>query len=262
MRPLIWPGPLPGWELRSPCSPGFPRTGSPPTRKRCERRSKKASHHRFHPGGFLYWRGGPAAKSRMPGHRARRTGRARHCLAGDRPGPEAPDPCIRPGFRRHRPDGRLRAGQLRRSLAVNDRECIAVDADQHTSNPKVYAVGDAVSGPSSVVRAMASGRRIAQLVHEDLGGVAPSPPGLRPAGRDFCAVPENLPRERRLQMPERQPDERRTNFSEVALGFNAAQMCGRGRALPPVRRLFGMPAVRRRLRRPQGHRPRQASEET
>ncbi len=46
-------------------------------------------------------------------------------------------------------------------ISVNERGFIDTDPDQRTALARVYAAGDTVSGPSSVVRAMAAGRRAA-----------------------------------------------------------------------------------------------------
>ncbi|MDR1455895.1 MAG: glutamate synthase subunit beta [Tannerella sp.] len=50
------------------------------------------------------------------------------------------------------------------SLATDERKNIAVDGNNRTSCAKVFACGDAVSGASLVVRAMASGRGTAESV--------------------------------------------------------------------------------------------------
>jgi glutamate synthase (NADPH/NADH) small chain len=49
-------------------------------------------------------------------------------------------------------------------LATDPRKNIAVDAGNRTSSGKVFACGDAVSGASLVVRAMASGRKTAEAI--------------------------------------------------------------------------------------------------
>jgi NADPH-dependent glutamate synthase beta subunit-like oxidoreductase/NAD-dependent dihydropyrimidine dehydrogenase PreA subunit len=90
----------------------------------------------------------------------------------------------------------------------------------------IYAAGDAASGPSSVVKAMASGRQAAQTVHRHLSGEKPSnrPPG-RPQDKDFSAITPDIPSLARVHMPERQLAGREGNFAEVALGLNESQVC-------------------------------------
>ena len=54
------------------------------------------------------------------------------------------------------------------ALAHDDHGRIQVDGHGRTSNPKVYAGGDAASGPDLVVTALAAGRRAAQAIAADL----------------------------------------------------------------------------------------------
>ena len=109
-------------------------------------------------------------------------------------------------------------------LAVSERGFLETDEQMRTSHPRVYAAGDVVSGPSSVVKAMASGRKVARTIHFDLAGIAESSPTSRPAAKDFRCIPENLPQQARALMPERQAEVRKTDFQEVALGFSLLQM--------------------------------------
>ena len=50
------------------------------------------------------------------------------------------------------------------SIPVNERKNISVDNDSQMVTDKVFACGDAVSGASLVVRAMASGRNAAEAI--------------------------------------------------------------------------------------------------
>jgi NADPH-dependent glutamate synthase beta subunit-like oxidoreductase/ferredoxin len=107
----------------------------------------------------------------------------------------------------------------------SSRGTIAVDDCCRTSIPYVFAAGDAAGGPSSVVQAMASGRRAAARVHESLSGdVCPGDCSSRPRDRDFCSIPAELPTMQRVNMPERQAAARRESFAEVALGLNELQV--------------------------------------
>ncbi|OAV65146.1 Glutamate synthase [NADPH] small chain [Bacteroidales bacterium Barb6] len=49
-------------------------------------------------------------------------------------------------------------------LAVDSRKNIAVNADYRTASNKIFACGDAVSGASLVVRAIAAGRKTAEAI--------------------------------------------------------------------------------------------------
>lgn len=50
------------------------------------------------------------------------------------------------------------------ALATDERKNIAVNAQHHTGQGNIFACGDAVSGASLVVRAMASGRKTAEAI--------------------------------------------------------------------------------------------------
>jgi NADPH-dependent glutamate synthase beta subunit-like oxidoreductase/formate hydrogenlyase subunit 6/NADH:ubiquinone oxidoreductase subunit I len=108
-------------------------------------------------------------------------------------------------------------------FAVNERGCIATDALQRTSLPGLYAAGDAVTGPSTVVHAMASGVRAATTIHGDLSKESVHAAETRPLLHDFEPISPDIPRQKRREMPERQPAERVRNFHEVALGLSEQQ---------------------------------------
>jgi len=109
-------------------------------------------------------------------------------------------------------------------IAVSGRGFIETDQELHTTMAKVYAAGDTVSGPSSVVKAMATGRAVARSIHCDLAGIREELPASRPEAKDFRTIPDDLPKQPRTAMPERQAALRKSDFCEVALGFNGLQM--------------------------------------
>ena len=109
-------------------------------------------------------------------------------------------------------------------FAVSERGCIATDTLQRTTLPGLYAAGDAVTGPSTVVHAMASGVRAAATIHRDLTGESIQGAETRPLHRDFTPISQDIPRQKRREMPERQPAERVRNFHEVALGLSEQQV--------------------------------------
>jgi heterodisulfide reductase subunit A-like polyferredoxin len=101
-----------------------------------------------------------------------------------------------------------------------------LQVDQHscTGLPNVYAAGDTASGPSTVVKAMASGRKAAKAVHLALSGEeVANRLAARPEERDFSPISPETPFLARASMPERQPSIRIESFSEVALGLDEAQ---------------------------------------
>ena len=110
------------------------------------------------------------------------------------------------------------------AIRVHRNGAIQVDELCATSLPHVHAAGDAAAGPSTIVQAMASGRRAALALHRRLTGESPAVPSLRPENRDFLPITSDIPSMARADMPERQPAARRDTFAEVALGFSEAQV--------------------------------------
>ena len=112
------------------------------------------------------------------------------------------------------------------SRVEKTRNAIKVDEASRTSRPGVSAAGDGVTGPSSVIAAMASGRRAAAEIIEHLTG-EPLPFGklpLEPRGvGDPLAIAEDVPQQPRQEMAQRQPKVRRRDFEEVDFGFTADQ---------------------------------------
>lgn len=102
---------------------------------------------------------------------------------------------------------------------------IKVDESWKTSLDGVFATGDAVRGPSSVVQAMACGREAARAVHKALSGEElQASATFRPADRDFLEIATDIVSMARVDMPERQVAARKGSFAEVALGLSEAQV--------------------------------------
>jgi NADPH-dependent glutamate synthase beta subunit-like oxidoreductase/Pyruvate/2-oxoacid:ferredoxin oxidoreductase delta subunit len=114
-----------------------------------------------------------------------------------------------------------------KGLQITDGGLLAVDVDGCTGMQGVYAAGDAATGATSVVHAMADGRRAAARVLRDLGAALPlradRPATMRAADRDFDPIPADLPLRARAIMPELPLPQRRGNFSEVATGLDEQQ---------------------------------------
>ncbi|MBI5845485.1 MAG: FAD-dependent oxidoreductase [Deltaproteobacteria bacterium] len=99
-----------------------------------------------------------------------------------------------------------------------------IEADAHkTSAGKVYAAGDSVTGPSTVVHAMASGRSAARAIHRDLSGEDVFPRAVRPTDRNFAPIGADLPSLSRAVEPERRANTRVADFGEAVLGLSEAQ---------------------------------------
>jgi NADPH-dependent glutamate synthase beta subunit-like oxidoreductase/Pyruvate/2-oxoacid:ferredoxin oxidoreductase delta subunit len=116
-------------------------------------------------------------------------------------------------------------GQVGSELDTTDTGLVHVGVSDHTGISKIYAAGDVITGPSSVVEAMAAGRAAALSVHLGLTGQeAPVSLPSRPADMDFAEIPDEIPHRARPTMPERDAHSRSNDFSEVALGLSEAQV--------------------------------------
>ncbi len=116
--------------------------------------------------------------------------------------------------------------RLNGGVEVSPNGFIRVDSSCSTTLKTVYAAGDVVNGPSSVVKAMASGREAARCVHRSLSGEeVPQVKPQRPVDRDFPEITPDIPSVARVRMPERQPAARNSSFEEVALGLTETQAC-------------------------------------
>ncbi|MBI4799883.1 MAG: FAD-dependent oxidoreductase [Desulfarculus sp.] len=115
---------------------------------------------------------------------------------------------------------------LEKGLTLGRGGRLTVDEAGRTNLPKVFAAGDVVTGPSTVVGSMAQGRRAAGQVHAFLTG-QPSPvEELTPASHgvgDYLAIGEDLPQLPRQEMAQRQPKARCRDFEEVEFGYSDEQ---------------------------------------
>ncbi len=113
-------------------------------------------------------------------------------------------------------------------LAVTPHGFLAAESSGRTGVAGIYAAGDAVSGASSVVQAMAGGRAAAAVVLADLNGhgmaLKDGVAAARPQDRDFVAIDPAMPTCLRAPMPETPAAARQGNFIEVARGYNEQQM--------------------------------------
>lgn len=106
-------------------------------------------------------------------------------------------------------------------LSIASEGKLKVDQESLTTDvPGVFAGGDAVSGPTSVIEAIASGKRVAISIDGYLRGVE-----LKARKEDEVRVVEKLPGKGievwGRQMTQLLPiDQRSRNFSEVRLGFS------------------------------------------
>jgi heterodisulfide reductase subunit A-like polyferredoxin len=126
-----------------------------------------------------------------------------------------------------KPEAELISGcglQLTRwdTIDVNQLHC-------ETSIGGIFAGGDVVRGPASVVEAMADGKRAAQAIDNHLNQ-RPIADGLKPPAEPLQPLTEEerltlriaTDKQPRVVMPELNPEQRRQNFSEVELGYTEA----------------------------------------
>ena len=106
------------------------------------------------------------------------------------------------------------------NLAIGRGNIIEVDPDTlTTSREGVFAGGDVVSGPASVIEAIAAGRQAAISIDKYLGGSGAIDEVLAPL-EEAVAPPEEAEEKRRPQMPTLPLKERLGDFSQVELGYN------------------------------------------
>jgi len=110
-------------------------------------------------------------------------------------------------------------------IRITPQGCFKIDDRYQTGMDGLFAAGDGVTGPSTVVESMASGRSAARSIHAHLSGEEiPARKTGRPADKDYPEIPKNIPSLSRPTMPEQQPGVRKENFSEVAVGLNESQV--------------------------------------
>jgi len=109
-------------------------------------------------------------------------------------------------------------------LRVSRQGYLVTDARMRTSMTRILAAGDAVTGPASVVEAMASGRNAARSVLQAVFKTSGVPePVQRPEDRDYAPLPAGAAQLAREVMALLQPEARRNTFLEVAKGLNEDQ---------------------------------------
>lgn len=116
---------------------------------------------------------------------------------------------------------------LPKGIQIDERGLIKVSKENLSTTLKgVFAGGDAVSGPASVVEAIACGKRAAASIHLYLSGekLAEPMPGLKPVDKkDVLKEWERfVEKKARVEMPEREAGVKVNDFSEVELGLTEA----------------------------------------
>jgi heterodisulfide reductase subunit A len=111
-------------------------------------------------------------------------------------------------------------------IEVTRRNTLVVSpSTMQTAIPDVFGAGDAVSGPATVIEAVAAGHKAAEAMHlyingEDLDLFAEELAAKEPPGQEWQEIPEDALPEPRAHLDHRDPQESASSFDEVALGFS------------------------------------------
>ncbi|MFH2220272.1 MAG: NAD(P)-binding protein [Pseudomonadota bacterium] len=94
-----------------------------------------------------------------------------------------------------------------------------------TNVPYVFAGGDAVTGPATVIEAVAAGHRAVESIHrylnqEDMDSYAEAAAIQEQPGRDWQEIPDDILREPRKHPEHLDAERSASSFDEVELGFS------------------------------------------
>ncbi|MFH1243373.1 MAG: NAD(P)-binding protein [Pseudomonadota bacterium] len=111
------------------------------------------------------------------------------------------------------------------SLSTTRLGTLEVNAyTMQTGLPYLFAAGDMVTGPATVIEAVAAGHKAVEAIDrylkgEDLTLYEQELKAQEPPGRDWNEIPEDVVKERRAHASFGEPRERVSNFVEVDMGF-------------------------------------------
>jgi NADH-quinone oxidoreductase subunit F len=103
---------------------------------------------------------------------------------------------------------------------------IEVDRDLRTTNSKVWAGGDAVTGPAMVIDAIRAGQRAARAIDASIREAAGEQPWMAPDDErieipvDLVGTDDEAAERPPAAMPAADPESRRHDFREVELGYS------------------------------------------
>ncbi len=108
--------------------------------------------------------------------------------------------------------------------AISPRRTIETNAQLETSLARVWAGGDAASGPRNLIDAIADGRRVAAAIHEAIARVEQEarPPGQMVVLNQFHRSDDTYDRRDRVSVRSL-PTGRRVGLREVELGFSESE---------------------------------------
>jgi NADPH-dependent glutamate synthase beta subunit-like oxidoreductase len=105
---------------------------------------------------------------------------------------------------------------------ATERGAIKTSSDVVTDREGVFAGGDCVTGPATVIQAIAAGRRGAVAIDRYLGGEGIIDEQLAPAEKPFFCkgLKPEFAHQRLYEMPSIPVERRLTSFDEVELGYD------------------------------------------
>jgi len=99
-------------------------------------------------------------------------------------------------------------------------DTVNVDANQMSTQAGVFSGGDCVSGPATVIEAIAAGRDGASAIDRYLGGSGDISESLVPSGEAEILLSEDIQLEKQAEFEHLLPSERVRNFDEVEIGMS------------------------------------------
>ena len=108
-------------------------------------------------------------------------------------------------------------------ISTKDLNRVIVDKTSATNLKNVFACGDVVSGPSSLIEAIASGKKTARSVHCYFRNISEEPEKYYGSGALSEKMIQLIPKEKRQKMPILSTEDRLNNFNEVELGYTMEQ---------------------------------------
>jgi NADPH-dependent glutamate synthase beta subunit-like oxidoreductase len=108
-------------------------------------------------------------------------------------------------------------------ISTREQNRVIVNETCTTNIKSVFACGDVVSGPSSLIEAIASGKKAARAVHCHLRSIPEEPEIYYGSGMLNENMVKLIPKESRQKMPTLPVEKRINSFEEVELGFTWEQ---------------------------------------
>ncbi len=117
-------------------------------------------------------------------------------------------------------------------LETGPGDKIIINDNYSTTRKGIFAAGDIVTGPSTVVESMASGKKAADKIINFLTGKSAPEEKHRIDKRgigDYIDISDKIPKQKRSELAQRQPRVRKKDFDEVDLGYSIEQAVAEAR---------------------------------